>query len=88
MTTKVMILMMAGYLQTYPLITRDSVVKFLFRNENRGVQYTTRLELGTRLTGTKADLELFVGAERRLDASLIDFVPVSWAIAGFRIVSK
>jgi len=60
----------------------------LVRNENRGVQYTTRLELGTRLTGTKADLELFVGAEHRLDASLIDFVPVSWAIAGFRIVSK
>jgi hypothetical protein len=60
----------------------------LIRNENRGVQYTTRLEVGTRLIGTKADLELFVGAEHRLDASLIDFVPVSWAIAGFRIASK
>ena len=58
------------------------------RNEARGVQYTTRVELGTRLTGTKADLELFVGAEHRLDATLIDFVPVSWAIAGFRIASK
>jgi hypothetical protein len=60
----------------------------IVRNENRGVQHTTRLEVGTRLIGSKADLELFVGAERRLDASLIDFVPVSWAIAGFRIASK
>lgn len=51
-------------------------------------QYSTRLELGTRVIGQKADLELFLGAERRLDASAIDFVPVSWAIAGFRVVSK
>jgi hypothetical protein len=51
-------------------------------------QNSTRLELGTRVIGQKADLELFVGAEHRLDASAIDFVPVSWAIAGFRVVSK
>ncbi|HET9832003.1 MAG TPA: hypothetical protein VFP91_09845 [Vicinamibacterales bacterium] len=60
----------------------------LVRDAGRGVQHTTRLELGSRVTGTKADLELFVGAEHRLDASPVDFVPVSWAIAGFRIVSK
>jgi len=60
----------------------------LIRLENRGVQHTARLEIGTILTGTKANLELFVGAEHRLDASLLDFVPVSWAIAGFRIVNK
>jgi hypothetical protein len=53
-----------------------------------GVQHTTRVEVGTRITGKKADLELFLGAEHRLDASLLDFVPVSWAIAGFRIASK
>jgi len=57
-------------------------------NVNRGTQYTTRLEVGTRLIGVRADLELFVGAEHRLDASLFNFVPVSWAIAGFRIASK
>ena len=51
-------------------------------------QHSTRLELGTRVIGQKADLELFLGAEHRLDASPIDFVPVSWAIAGFRVVSK
>ncbi|HUK35083.1 MAG TPA: hypothetical protein VLV86_14285 [Vicinamibacterales bacterium] len=55
---------------------------------DRGVQHTARLELGTRLTGVKADLELFVGAEHRLDASIFQFVPVSWAIAGFRVASK
>ena len=53
-----------------------------------GVQQTARVELGTRVTGVKADLELFVGAEHRLDASILDFVPVSWAIAGIRIASK
>jgi hypothetical protein len=53
-----------------------------------GAQYSTRLELGPRVVGQKADMELFLGYERRLDASAVDFVPVSWAIAGFRIVSK
>jgi len=51
-------------------------------------QHSTRLELGTRVIGQKADLELFLGAERRLDASPIDFVPVSWALAGIRVVNK
>ena len=60
----------------------------LVRNQNRGVQHTNHFEIGTILTGTKANLELFVGAEHRLDASLLDFVPVSWAIAGFRIVNR
>jgi hypothetical protein len=60
----------------------------LLRNENRGVQHTNHFEIGTILTGTKANLELFVGAEHRLDASILDFVPVSWAIAGFRIVNR
>jgi hypothetical protein len=55
---------------------------------DRGTQHTTRVEVGTRLNGKKADLELFLGAEHRLDASPIDFVPVSWAIAGFRVASK
>ena len=39
---------------------------------------------GWKVIGT----ERGANAEHRLDASLIDFVPVSWAIAGFRIVSK
>jgi len=80
---------MTRYVEWYGRSTGEVFgVDPLIRNENRGAQYTARLEVGTRLTGVKADLELFVGAEHRLDASLLDFVPVSWAIAGFRIVSK
>jgi hypothetical protein len=54
------------------------------------VQHTTRLEAGTRLIATKADLELFVGVERRLDATPIDYLrpPVTWGIVGFRVASK
>src|SRR5256885_5447996 len=33
------------------------------------VQHTTRLEVGPRLIGRRADLELFVGFDRRLDAT-------------------
>ncbi len=54
------------------------------------VQHTTRLEVGTRLIAEKADLELFVGFERRLDATPVDYFrpPVTWGIIGFRIASK
>jgi hypothetical protein len=53
-----------------------------------GLQHTERVELGTRLIAKKADLELFVGAEHRLDASPLDYLPVSWGIVGFRVASK
>jgi hypothetical protein len=54
------------------------------------VQHTTRLELGTRLIATKADLELFVGVEHRLDATPTDYFrpAVTWGIVGFRVASK
>jgi hypothetical protein len=54
------------------------------------VQHTTRLELGPRLIGKKADLELFLGVERRLDATPIDYLRpvVTWGVVGFRIASK
>jgi hypothetical protein len=54
------------------------------------VQHTARLEVGTRLIAEKADLELFVGVEHRLDATPIDYLRpvVNWGIAGFRIASK
>jgi hypothetical protein len=79
---------MNPHLQLYGLSTGEVFgVDPVVRGRD-GAQYTTRLELGTRVIGQKADLELFLGAEHRLDASAIDFVPVSWAIAGFRIVSK
>jgi hypothetical protein len=79
---------MNPHLQLYGLSTGESFGVDPVVRGRTGAQFTTRLELGTRVIGQKADLELFLGAEHRLDASAIDFVPVSWAIAGFRIVSK
>jgi len=54
------------------------------------VQHTTRLEVGTRLIAKKADLELFAGFERRLDATPVDYLRpvVTWGIVGFRVASK
>ena len=54
------------------------------------VQHTMRLEFGPRLIGTKADLELFVGIEHRLDATPADYLRpvVNWGVVGFRIASK
>ena len=79
---------MNPHLQLYGLSTGEVFgVDPVVRGRD-GSQYSTRLELGTRVVGVKADLELFLGFERRLDASAIAFVPVSWAIAGFRVVSK
>jgi hypothetical protein len=76
------------HLQLYALSTGEVFGVNPVVRGRTGAQYSTRLELGTRVIGTRADLELFLGAERRLDASPIDFVPVSWAIAGFRVVNK
>src|SRR5262249_1757429 len=76
------------HLQLYALSTGEVFGVDPVVRGRTGSQYTTRLELGTRVIGQKADLELFLGAEHRLDASVIEFVPVSWAIAGFRVLSK
>jgi hypothetical protein len=45
-----------------------------------------RLEAGLRLRGTKGDVELFVGAERVVDADQLDRVARRWAFAGFRLL--
>jgi hypothetical protein len=47
-----------------------------------------RFEGGVRFDGTGGALELFAGVERRLDADPHDYLPQTWAIAGFRMVSK
>jgi hypothetical protein len=47
-----------------------------------------RFEGGVRLDGPGGALELFAGVERRLDADPHDYLPLTWAIAGFRMVSK
>jgi hypothetical protein len=47
-----------------------------------------RFEGGVRFDGRGGALELFAGVERRLDADPHDYLPMTWAIAGFRMLSK
>jgi hypothetical protein len=47
-----------------------------------------RFEGGVRFEGAGGALELFAGVERRLDADPHDYLPLTWAIAGFRMLSK
>ncbi|MGE3512645.1 MAG: hypothetical protein AB7N65_27590 [Vicinamibacterales bacterium] len=46
-----------------------------------------RIEVGVRLIGDAAAIELFGGFERRVDAYPLDWAPRRWALAGFRLVS-
>jgi hypothetical protein len=45
-----------------------------------------RLEAGVLLRGGKGDMELFVGAERVIDADQLDRLPRQWAFVGFRLL--
>ncbi len=51
-------------------------------------QYGGRFEGGVRFTGRGGAIELFAGVEHRIDADPLDYLPLTWAIAGFRLVSK
>jgi hypothetical protein len=52
----------------------------------RGRQGGGRLEAGVLLRGVKGDMELFVGAERIIDADQLDRLPRRWAFVGFRLL--
>jgi hypothetical protein len=52
----------------------------------RETQTTRRFEGGIRINGHGGALELFAGYERRLDADPIERLPLSWGLAGFRLV--
>ncbi len=54
----------------------------------RGRQAGGFFEAGLRLKGTGATMELFAGVERRVDADPVDRLPMRWALAGFRLVSR
>ena len=45
-------------------------------------------EVGIRMTGGSAAVELFVAFERRIDADPLDLVARSWTTFGFRLLSK
>jgi hypothetical protein len=47
-----------------------------------------RFEGGVRLGARGGALELFAGVEHRMDADLHDYLPVTWGIMGFRLVTK
>ena len=52
----------------------------------RGNQSGGRVEAGVMLPGVKGDMELFVGAERVIDADQLDRLPRRWAFVGFRLL--
>ncbi len=57
-------------------------------DSNRARQQGGHVEGGVRLAGRDGAVELFVGAERVIDADLFDGLARNWAFAGFRIVTK
>jgi hypothetical protein len=54
----------------------------------RPTQRDGRLELGIRLRGGAAAVELFAGLERRVDADPFDTAAQRWGFAGFRLLTK
>lgn len=54
----------------------------------RGRQSGGRFETGVRVNGSGGRLELFVGAERVVDADQLDRVARRWAFFGFRLLGK
>lgn len=57
-------------------------------SRQRGAQYGVRGEGGVRLEGTRAAVELFLAAERRIDPHPFEFGTRSWLAAGFRLVNR
>jgi hypothetical protein len=56
--------------------------------QNRGTQTGARGEGGIRFDGRGAAVELYVAAERRIDAYPTEFTTGSWIGAGFRLLSR
>jgi hypothetical protein len=54
----------------------------------RDAQQGGTVEVGVRLSGAAAAIELFAGYERRLDADPLDRQPQRWGLAGFRLVPR
>lgn len=54
----------------------------------RGTQYGVRGEGGIRLEGSRAVVELFAAAERRIDPYQLEFSTASWLTLGFRLASR
>jgi hypothetical protein len=55
---------------------------------DRQHQTGARVELGVRIEGRAAAVEIVGGAERRVDADPFEFVPRRWAFVGMRVISR
>lgn len=55
---------------------------------NRGTQTGAAGEGGVRLQGRGGAVELFIRVERRIDPYPLEFGTVTWAMAGFRLLSR
>lgn len=55
---------------------------------NRTNQSGGMFEAGVRINGNGGAMELFIGAEKRLDAYPLDREPEHWLLAGFRLLSR
>lgn len=55
---------------------------------DRSGQTGYRVEAGIRLEGRAGAVELFVGAERRVDPHPLEFGTADWVTAGFRLMSR
>ena len=55
---------------------------------SRKTQTEGRFEVGLRVNGQAAAVEVFAGFERRIDADPVDGLVQRWALAGFRVVSR
>jgi hypothetical protein len=57
-------------------------------SQDRGTQGGFRAEGGLRFQGGAAAVELFLAAERRIDPYPLEFSTITWASAGFRLLSR
>jgi hypothetical protein len=57
-------------------------------SRDRGRQHGYRGEAGVRLEGRGGAAELFAALERRIDPYQLEFGTVTWAMAGFRLLTR
>lgn len=55
---------------------------------DRPLQKGGRVEVGLRIEGHRAALDVFAGFERRIDAYLLERTAYDWPFAGFRLASR
>lgn len=55
---------------------------------NRSAQTGGHADFGVRFLGQRGSLDLFIGVERRVDADPFDHLSPSWAVIGFRLLSR